>query len=81
MQKRSPVPEAVPELSEAATQFGRSGSEDCPSERSERVPQLLGRSEERLASAAPAHAETDGERATTNTKELEVEAPHAHFGF
>ncbi len=39
------------ELSEAATSEGGAVSEDCLSERSERVPQLLRRNEERLASA------------------------------
>ncbi|MBR3182387.1 MAG: bifunctional adenosylcobinamide kinase/adenosylcobinamide-phosphate guanylyltransferase [Eggerthellaceae bacterium] len=38
-------------LSRAATKCRRSGSEDCLSERSERVPQLLRRNEERLARA------------------------------
>ncbi len=39
--------------SEAATSEGGAVSEDCLSERSERVPQLLRRSEERSASAKP----------------------------
>ncbi|MBE6472816.1 MAG: U32 family peptidase [Coriobacteriaceae bacterium] len=40
-------------LSEAATSEGGAFGEDCLSERSERVPQPLRRSEERLASACP----------------------------
>ncbi|MBR0404404.1 MAG: hypothetical protein IJI68_04265 [Eggerthellaceae bacterium] len=41
------APERRPGASEAATRGGRSGSEDCLSERSERVPQLLRPTEER----------------------------------
>ena len=44
-------PESPARLSRAATKCRRSGSEDCLSERSERVPQLLRRNEERLARA------------------------------
>ena len=43
---------AVPETSEAATSEGGAVSEDCLSAQSARVPQLLHRNEERLASAA-----------------------------
>ena len=55
------------ELSEAARSVGEAVSEDCLSERSERVPQLLRRSDERSAEACSEYGARPGSKAAKTT--------------